>query len=824
MELLDVPLTPSTVVLTRPGKVVAFEPAGRTVNVRFEHGRLQLVSVAEGIVRVRFTPAAAFAPRRSWAGTRPDDTFAAPDWEVVADGEGWRLTLPDLALTLVDGKVTFWREGVAFAADRELPGWREAVLTETRMRVQEGDVIPPGRARLELRLAKALRPGEQLYGFGQRTGKLERRGRKFSHWTIDPDFGHGRHQDNLYQAQPVFLALKDGVAWGLLLNCTYYSQIDAGATRDDVLELIAHGGELDYYLFAGPTPRAVVEQLTRLTGRPLLPPLWALGYHQSRWSYASEAEVLAIAEGFTRRGIPLDVIHLDIDYMRGYRDFTWDPDRFPDPKGLIARLGDQGVRVVTIIDPGVKAELGQGYRAADDGVAQGVFLTNPDGSLLEAYCWPDAAFFPDFTRAEVRRWWGEQHRESHLKTGVAGIWNDMNEPATFDRPFSSGLSKQRPLPLATPHGGAEERTDHAEVHNLYGHLMCRATFEGLKAGRPHKRPWVLTRSAFVGTQAYAAAWMGDNSSWWEHLELSLHQLPSMGLSGQPFVGVDIGGFFEAPSPELYARWIELGAFYPFMRTHTCAGTPPQEPWSLGPEVEEVARQAIRLRYRLLPYLYTLAHEAHRDGTPWLRPLLYDFPSDPEAVASDDQLMVGPHLLLAPVYQPGRTYRHVYLPQGGWYDFWSGTRWTAGHHTVPAALGRPPLFVRAGAALPLGNVRASTAVPLGELTWRLYPGAGEWTLCEDAGDGWGEVATTTVRLVPAKDTLTVQIGARQGGYTPAPRQLLVEAVQPHPPSEVALDGTPVAWRWDEALRAAVVAWPDDGAEHTLVITVGSTDGR
>lgn len=814
---LDLPLTPGTVELMRPGKLVTLTEEGRAVQVQFERAQLRLESVAAGIVRVRFTPYPEFAPRRSWAVTAPEGALLAPDWEVAKSQEGWLLTLPELTLTLIEGRLTFRRSGVAFGADLDTPGWREAVLAESRIRAREGDIIPEGRARLELRLKKALRPGEQLYGFGQRSGRLERRGRKFSHWTIDPDFGHGRHQDNLYQAQPVFMALKDGAAWGLYLNCSYYSQIDAGASQADTLELIAHGGELDYYLLAGPTPRAVIEQLTCLTGRPLLPPLWSLGYHQSRWSYGSEAEVWDIVEGFKERDIPLEVVHLDIDYMSGYRDFTWDSGRFPDPKGLVSALGEQGIRVVTIIDPGVKAELGRGYRAADEGAAQGVFLTNPDGSLLEAYCWPDAAFFPDFSRAAVRRWWGEQHRASHLETGVAGIWNDMNEPATFDRPFSTGLSKQKPLPLATPHGEGEERTTHAEVHNLYGHLMGRATFEGLLSLRPDKRPWVLTRSAFEGTQAYATAWMGDNSSWWEHLELSLHQLPSLGLSGQPFVGVDIGGFFDAPSPELYARWIELGTFYPFMRTHACAGTPPQEPWSFGPEVEAIARQAIRLRYRLLPYFYTLAHQAHRDGTPWLRPLLYDFPHDPEAVASDDQLMVGPHLLLAPVYQPGRTHRQVYLPKGVWYDFWSGATYSAGHQLVAAPLGRPPLFVRGGAALPLGNVRTSTMLPLSELSWRIYPGAGGWTLIEDAGDGWDEVAATNVTLTPAPNALSIQIGARAGGFSPAPRQLILEVVQPRPPAEVRRDGAIATWHWDEALSAAVLSWPDDGGEHTIVVT-------
>jgi alpha-glucosidase len=333
--------------------------------------------------------------------------------------------------------------------------------------------------------------------------------------------------------------------------------------------------------------------------------------------------------------------------------------------------------------------------------------------------------------------------------------------------------------------------------------MGKATYEGLKALRPDERPWVLTRSAFLGTQAYCAAWMGDNSSWWEHLEGSLPQLMSMGLSGATHVGVDIGGFFDNATADLYMRWIELGTFYPFMRTHTSAGSRRQEPWSFGVEVEAIARQSIERRYRLLPYLYTLAHLAHRTGSPILRPVSFDFPDDPETFHLNTQAMVGPHLLIAPIVAPGTNHRMVYLPAGGWYDFHSGESLEGGRHIiVHAPPGRIPVFVRAGAALPLANVRQSTDEPLTELTWQIYPGEtqSEWTLIEDDGISFGfqrgETAETTVRLEPSGDKLTVRVSAPQGTYRPSARQVKVVVTGSSVPQEFT-------WNDDRSERVIAV---------------------
>lgn len=808
-----------------PGSPLARHHQRNTFEVTFERGRLRLTAVAPDIIRVRFTPHE-FMPRRSWDVAVSDDALAPSPFELQETDDHMLLKsgLLTVMLNKRDGKLAFRHaNGTTFAEDIAPPSWQEASLRTSRILAREDDDIPPGPARTEIHLQKALPPNEHYYGFGQRTGRLERTGRKFSHWNIDPAIGHGPHQDTLYQSLPAFMAVRDAFTWGLLLHSTFYSQLDIGAVDAGVIELVTHGGELDYYVFAGPTPAAVVEQLTRLTGRPFMPPLWAIGYHQSRWGYKTTQEMRALVQEFRKRDIPLDVLHFDIDYMHAYRDFTWDPDRFPNPKDLIHELREQGVRVVTIIDPGVKHDLGAGYKTADSGMEKGYFIKTDQDECYLGYCWPGEALFPDFTRPEVRDWWGEQHRESHVEVGVSGIWNDMNEPSVFDAPFTNPavLAKQHPVPLGTPHGDERERTTHVEVHNIYGHLMSRATYEGLKRLRPNERPWVLTRSAFIGTQVYAVGWMGDNHSWWEHLAMSMPQLMSMGISGMPFVGVDIGGFFDHCEPELYARWIQLGTFYPFMRTHTHANTRRQEPWSFGPKVERIARDAIKFRYRLLPYLYTLAHHAHETGAPILRPLLYDFPQDARTYQLQDQAMVGPNLLIAPILNPGQEYRMVYLPEGTWYNYWSGELLTGGYHLVHAPLERIPVFVRGGTVLTLGNECASTSQPLTELTLDVYPSKqSTWTLHEDDGIAWdfekGEISRTTIEVNEAPEGVTVKLGLRQGDFEPHPREIILKMHLRERPRAVQLNGSDVPWQWGEVYKTVILRWPDTGVECSVQV--------
>lgn len=819
-----------------PGRLVRYTPNERGVDIVFENGRLRLTAPFEGAVRVRFTPGERFAPRRSWDVVAPDEELKPVPFQLEEDSDQIVLSMPPVRVLVSrqDGQTRFLTpSGEEFAADIAPIHWSQSDLRDASddMAAEQDELVKGldehdeslrQRSMTEVRARKAAPPEEIYYGFGQRIGLLDRRGRKLANWTIDPEMGHSRGHDNLYQAHPTFLALRPGLAWGCFLHSTWYSQFDVGADDWNTLAFRTFGGELDYYVFFGPTPAGVIEKLTRLTGRPFLPPLWALGYHQSRWGYMNQEEIREIAREFDERQIPLDVIHFDIDYMHGYRDFTWDPERFPDPKGLIAELKERGLRAVAIIDPGVKHDLGGGYKIADEGITQNMFIKNADETPFVGYCWPDAALFPDFAREDVRRWWGQLHK-GHIEAGVDGIWNDMNEPAIFDRPFSEGFSKQKPMSLGTPQGAAEEQTVHAETHNLYGLQMGQATYKGLSKLRPNHRPWILSRSGYTGLQRYAAAWMGDNNSWWEHLEASLPQLTSMGLSGVPHVGVDVGGFFGNSSAELYTRWIQLGTFYPFMRTHTAAGTNRQEPWSFGPEVEEIARQYIRLRYRLLPYLYTLAHHAHSTGAPILRPMMYDFPDEPTVYHLHDQVMFGPQLLVAPIYHPGRTHRIVYLPNGRWYDFWTGKAVDGGQALAAhAPIDRIPVFVRGGAILTLGNERNSTAEPITELTLALYPdGESEWSLLEDDGETLayqqGQVAETAITMAQTQSRLNISVGPRRGAFEPHSRTVGIRAHLEQRPEVVVQDGEEQSdWTWNEEQQALELRWEDDGQAHEVEV--------
>jgi alpha-glucosidase len=792
-------------------------------------GLSRLDLIADDILRVRWAPAGVLPPPRPWEQLEPLPPHPIPQGAVRGEGSELRLqtgrlqVILDLErglLGLCDGA------GGGFAEDLAAPAVGPLDLTDPVL-ARHHAALGPGLQGLSLR--KRLYPEEACLGLGQRMGELNRRYRRLSNWTTDAVGYHHRGRDNMYQAHPFLLMLRPGLAWGLYLHSSWHSVLDLGYRDPGVLEIATLGDVLDYFLLSGPTPAAVLEQLTRLTGRPMLPPLWALGFHQSRWGYRSAREVEEIVTGFRRRGLGLDALHLDIDYMDGYRVFTWDPQAFPDPTASIAGLHREAVRVVTIVDPGVKQEPPDRNPVLRQGLERDLFIRDAQGRLVTGHVWPGESLFPDFCREEVRGWWGECHR-GLLEAGVDGIWCDMNEPAIFDRAFRTPGMQLVDMPLDCPQGEPGQGTVHAEVHNLYGLHMARAAYEGQTRLRPGHRPWVLTRSAFTGAQRWSATWMGDNASTWDHLAASLPQLAGMGLSGMPHAGVDIGGFYQHCQGELLARWLELGTFYPFMRSHTSAGTRPQEPWAFGPEVESLARIAIERRYRLLPYLYTLAHQAQRSGAPLLRPLLYDFPGEPWLYAVEDQLMVGPLLMVAPVLRPGLRRRLVELPPGVWHDFHSGARVGPGPLVQEAPLGRPPMLVRGGAILTLGNVRRSSAEPVSELTLDVYPGAdGDWTLIEDDGESFdyrdGGLAETELALRQRGERLVLELGARRGRFVPAPRRLRVQVHLEGPPGEVRLDGWVVGEpSWEEGLRALVLGWPDDGAAHRLEMAAVAAPGE
>ncbi len=613
---------------------------------------------------------------------------------------------------------------------------------------------------------KRMPPEEVYYGLGEKTGRLNKRGRTWVMWNTDHP-GYNSSTDPLYQSHPFFLALRQGAAYGIFFHNTHRTTFKFAAGTQQFYSFGAEGGELDYYFLYGPGLKKVLNRYADLVGRMPLPPLWALGYQQCRWSYYPEAEVRTLAQTFRDKGIPCDAIYLDIHYMDGYRCFTWDSSRFPNPRELLADLEAMGFKVVVIIDPGIKVDPNYGVCA--QGLAGDHFCRLPDGSPHVSQVWPGDCYFPDFTRPETRKWWGSLYKDL-VADGVAGFWNDMNEPGVWGGTF----------PDIVQHHHRGQLVDHPVVHNVYGLEMARGTYEGVRALRPEKRPFVLTRAGFAGVHRYAAVWTGDNVATWEHLRLALSMCLGLGMSGVPFVGFDIGGFEGSPSPELFTRFLQLGVLMPLCRNHTSYGTRDQEPWAFGEGFEEINRAAIRLRYALLPYLYDVFRQASVSGLPIARPLVLEFQGDQATWELDDQFLVGDALLAAPVLSEGARMRWVYLPAGEWYDFSTNQR-TRGPQRlmVDAPLERLPLFVRAGAVIPLQEpVNHAGENPSAPLILALYPASQTSvdSVYEDAGEGFGyergEYAVRVVSLEPNGGNLRVSLAARRGSYQPPRTHLLL----------------------------------------------------
>jgi alpha-glucosidase len=648
---------------------------------------------------------------------------------------------------------------------------------------------------------------ETYYGLGEKAGAtLSRDTQQFVMWNTDT-YGYPRGLDPIYQSIGFYVALRHvksppaltaggdtstrrrGYAYGLFLDNTSRTYFDMGKTDPARVTFGAASGELNYYVFTGGrerTPKNILRDYTDLTGRAPLPPLWALGNQQSRWSYYPEARVREVARGFRASSIPADVIYLDIDYMDGFRVFTWNRQHFPDPSKMIADLRAEGFRTVVIIDPGIKVD--PNYFAYKDGQAGGHFVKNADGSELHASVWPGVCAFPDFTDPKAREWFASYYKQ-HLDEGVAGFWNDMNEPGVF-------LSDETPkpdiyhhpmktFPLDAKHAGDGAPGTHARYHNVYGMQMARSTFEGLKRLRPGERPFVLTRAGYAGVQRYSAVWTGDNVASWDHLRLSIPMLLNLGVSGVSFVGSDVGGFSGNPSPELYARWLQAAALTPFLRSHSEAGSKPHEPYSYGEEFTKINRASVELRYRLLPYLYTLFDEHTRTGAPVMRPLWFEYPDDSRTYTAEDEYLVGRDLLVAPVVRESATKRGVYFPGGdNWVDWWTGKTYEGGKDAeVEAPLDRLPLFVRAGAVIPTQPaVQHTGEIRKAPLSLLVVLGAdGTSSFYEDAGDGYGERRRTTAALSGGSLKLS-----RAGAYAAARKIDALEFLPGQLPREVRVD--------------------------------------
>lgn len=565
-------------------------------------------------------------------------------------------------------------------------------------------------------IIKKLGKDDAIYGLGDKPGCLNKRGYSYVNWNTDDPAPHVDSFKSLYKSIPFFIVLGDEYCYGIFADNTYKTTFDFGYENTDYYFVEHEKGELDYYFMPGNDMAEVVGLYTSMTGTTPLYQRWIYGSHQSRWGYYTQDEVLDIADKFRELDIPCDVIHMDIDYMNGYRVFTFDDNKFPDVKGLSEKLADRGVKLISIIDPGVKKD--EDYFMYKEGMEMDAFAHDTDGSVYENAVWPGTSVFPDFTKQSVRSWWGDKTKIL-LENGISGIWNDMNEPASFNGPLPDDVQFEY---------GAHEK-----VHNIYGHFMAKATYEGLAKNDGGKRPFVLTRAAYAGSQKYCGGWTGDNHSIWAHIALSLEQVCNLSVSGLAMCGSDIGGFGSDTTPELLVRFYEAAVFVPFFRNHSAMGTRRQEPWQFDETTIDAVRKTVKLRYRFIPYIYDLAHECEKTGAPIVRPLVYEYPADKNVRNISDEYMLGSFVLVAPVIAPGKEAREVYLPDGDWYDYYTGEKYSGGRYILAdAPLDKVPVFIKAGAIIPVadGEIRSTEDITEDKISILTYPGKGSFVHYQD----------------------------------------------------------------------------------------------
>lgn len=723
------------------GNLVQVEKHNGHIDFRCDNGYVTISFKREDIVRVTMNPTEHPSQKTTPAVVVENQDV---DFQLVENEETIEVSTNALDIHIQKAPFRvhmFDKDGVVIVSEQDRGmGYQES-----------GDVI----------CYKDMKDQDRFYGFGEKSGFLDKRGEKYTMWNSDVYAPHNPETDPLYQSIPYFMSLRDGRAHGIFFDNSYKSTFDM-KTENDHYSFQAEGGQLDYYVFIGPTPKEVIEQYTHITGRMPLPPKWAIGYHQSRYSYQSEQEVREVANAFIEKNIPLDVIYLDIHYMNEYRVFTFDKDQFPTPDKMIEDLKNAGIRVVPIVDPGVKKD--PEYATYQEGIRDDHFCRYIEGDLYTGDVWPGESAFPDFTDTRTREWWGEKHK-FYTDLGIEGIWNDMNEPAVFN--------ETKTMDTEVMHKNDGDPQTHRALHNLYGLLMGEATYEGMKKQLNGKRSFLLTRAGYAGVQRYASVWTGDNRSFWEHLQMSLPMCMNLGLSGVAFTGPDVGGFAHDTNGELLTRWTQVGAFTPYFRNHSALETIRQEPWQFGEKYESIIKRYIQLRYQWLPQLYSLFHEAHETGLPVMRPLMLEYPADEKTYQLYDQFMIGNNVMIAPIMQPGVTDRAVYFPEGTWVDYFTGEEYTGMKtHLIHAELDMLPMFVKKGTFVAHSPVKQSTMQTQDQLILHVYANEeGEYSTVfyDDDGETYEYENETNMKLpitvVSQTDRVDLQFGERTGSYVP-----------------------------------------------------------
>lgn len=707
------------------GNLVGFEVNGSEVKVAFEKETAYFTVVRDDIVRV-YVP---FFDKDCKSKAIEENPCVPVTFTAEKDGETIVIRTDKVMVKIQDDfYVDFYKaDGTPLMKDyrgerttKEKVSWMSLEMLEA-----EGhDISAYLEKQLRYELVKELDEGDDFYGLGDKSGFLNKKHYEYENWNSDLPQAHNEDFHALYKSVPFLMCLKkDNSAYGVFYDNTFRSYINLGKENESYFFYAAEEGNLDFYFMTGESLVDVVGSYTYLTGTTPLPQLFTLGYQQSRWGYESADDINFIVDNYRAANIPLDVIHLDIDYMDNFKVFTWDEKNY-GPKGeLFERIKGLGVKPVCIIDPGTKKE--EGYHIDDEGVEKGYFVTDKDGEVYVNAVWPGDSHFPDFGREEVREWWANNHKVL-TDLGVGGIWNDMNEPASF----------HGELPGDVVFYDEDRKTNHAEMHNVYGHLMSKATYTGLKE-QTGKRPFVITRACYAGSQKYTTVWTGDNQSLWHHLQMVIPQLCNLGMSGFTFCGTDIGGFGADTTPELLCRWIQAAMFSPLFRNHAAKGTKDQEPWRFSKEVADINRKYIELRYKFLPYIYDLFYKGETTGLPVMRPLVLHYPNDPEVRNLNSEFLAGESILVAPVLEQGVTKRMVYLPEGTWYDYWTGEKIEGKQYILAdAPIDVCPIYIKGGRIIPTYEVVQYVGEkPYNKLELLVTPGVGEYTHFQDNGEDY-----------------------------------------------------------------------------------------
>jgi alpha-glucosidase len=773
------------------GKVERVEKLKDGVELTAGKAKVRVTAFRAGIFRVRVAPDGNFQKDFSWA------LIESPEPPAVKIEESQK------EIRIISGNV--------IAAVQRAPLLITFSDSAGTVYLADEPSFPMAWNGKRVHIWKKMPADENYYGLGDKAGPMNRRNRSFTNWNTD-EFGWQESTDPLYKTIPFFIGLRNGTAYGLFFDNTYRSVFDFGKESPDYFSFGAEGGEMNYYFIAGPEPKKIVEEYTGMTGRSPLPPLWTLGYQQSRYSYYPESRAREIVKTLREKKIPVDAIYFDIDYQQGNAPFTINREYFPTFEKMISDFRAQGMHTILITDLHIKKDSNHGYAPYDSGTKDDVFVKNPDGSVYVGTVWPGDSVFPDFTLTRVREWWGGLYK-NFVGMGAAGFWNDMDEPSLF-------LRADKTMPLDTRHRLDDGTSlDHRAIHNVFGMQNVRATYEGLRKLQPEERPFVLTRAAYSGAQRYAATWTGDNSSTWNHLKMSTPMLLSMGLSGYPLVGDDIGGFAGSPTADLLTRWFEVGALNPIYRDHTAKGTADQEPWVHGPEHEAIRRKYIELRYALMPYLYTGIEEMSRTGLPLMRPVFLEYPQASEFYGDNRDFLFGRDFFVAPVTTDMVDAEEISLPPGEWYDFWTNTKLPSkDKFTLQPRLDEMPLYVRAGAIVPMQPIVQSTEEkPNGTLQLRVYlpnsaaSGDCRGRLYQDDGHTFayqkGEILRVNYSCQVSSGAVTVTGNMEKSAYQPWWKT-----------AQVTIYGAAVAPKEVRVGEQVIHDWRYDSLAHTVTLIV------